>query len=61
VDLRDLVVQLTTSNLALLRRAEDPILDSNLLDCVPNFMRDICLSAVERCAQLQRDYRDWGP
>ncbi|GFF40887.1 hypothetical protein IFM46972_06363, partial [Aspergillus udagawae] len=57
--LRDLVVQLTTSNLECLRRAEDPTLDSKLLDLVPSFMRDICLSAVERCAQLQRDYGDW--
>ncbi|GIJ91266.1 hypothetical protein Asppvi_010231 [Aspergillus pseudoviridinutans] len=50
--LRDLVVQLTTNNLPLLRRAADPILHDNLLECIPSFMRDICLSAVERCAQL---------
>ncbi|GIK03872.1 hypothetical protein Aspvir_007947 [Aspergillus viridinutans] len=56
--LRDLVVQLTTNNLPLLREV-DPILDSNLLEGVPSFMRDICLSAVERCVQLQRDHGDW--
>ncbi|PKX90606.1 BTB/POZ domain-containing protein [Aspergillus novofumigatus IBT 16806] len=57
---RDLVVQLTTDNLPLLRRGVNPILDGDLLDRVPSFMRDICLSAVERCAQLQRDSGEWG-
>ncbi|KAF4226513.1 hypothetical protein CNMCM8980_004733 [Aspergillus fumigatiaffinis] len=58
--LRDLVLQLTTDNLPLLSREVNPILDGELLDRVPSFMRDICLSAVERCAQLQRNHGGWG-
>jgi hypothetical protein len=58
--LRDLVLQLTTAHLPLLRGAADSILDGYLLDRVPGFMCDICLSLVERCAQLQRDSGDWG-
>jgi hypothetical protein len=52
--LRGLVVQLSTNNMPLLRKAADPLLGGgDLLKHVPSFMRDICLSAVERCAQLQ--------
>ncbi|RLL97477.1 hypothetical protein CFD26_106509 [Aspergillus turcosus] len=58
--LRDLVVQLTTDNLSLLRAKVNPVLDDNLLEDVPSFMRDICLSAVERCAEFQRDSQRLG-
>ncbi|KAF7169365.1 hypothetical protein CNMCM5623_002128 [Aspergillus felis] len=46
-ELRDLVIQMTTDNLLLLRAGENPILDRTLLEMVPNFMLDICLSALD--------------
>ncbi|GIK02037.1 hypothetical protein Aspvir_006080 [Aspergillus viridinutans] len=58
--LRDLVVQMATDNLVLLRASENPILDGVLLEAVPNFMLDICLSALDRCAKYQREYKRWG-
>jgi hypothetical protein len=58
--LRDLVVQMTTNNLLLLRANDNPILDGTFLEEVPNFMLEICLSALDRCAKHQREYRGWG-
>ncbi|RAH59408.1 hypothetical protein BO85DRAFT_458525 [Aspergillus piperis CBS 112811] len=52
--LRDLVVQLTTDNLKALRSGDDPIFCNSLLASVPNFMLDICLSTLDRCAEYQR-------
>ncbi|KAF4231148.1 hypothetical protein CNMCM8980_005372 [Aspergillus fumigatiaffinis] len=58
--LRDLVVQMTTDNLLLLRANDNPILDGTFLEVVPNFMLEICVSAVDRCAKHQREYGGWG-
>ncbi|KAE8392509.1 hypothetical protein BDV23DRAFT_170833 [Aspergillus alliaceus] len=58
--LRDLVVQMTTDNLMLLRANGNPILDGTFLEVVPNFMLEICLSALDRCAKHQKEYRKWG-
>ncbi|KAH1393365.1 hypothetical protein V6000_004593 [Aspergillus fumigatus] len=58
--LRDLVVQMTTDNLLLLRANNNPILDGTFLEAVPNFMLEICLSALDRCAKHQREYRGWS-
>lgn len=59
--LRDLVVQLTTDNLKTLRSGGDPIFCNSLLASVPNFMLDVCLSTLDRCAEYQRQQdRIWG-
>jgi hypothetical protein len=52
--LRDLVVQLTTDNLKTLRSGGNPIFCNSLLTSVPNFMLDVCLSTLDRCAEYQR-------
>lgn len=59
--LRDLVVQLTTDNLKALRSGGDPIFCNSLLASVPNFMLDVCLSTLDRCAEYQRQQPGiWG-
>ncbi|GJP89766.1 BTB/POZ domain protein [Aspergillus niger] len=59
--LRDLVVQLTTDNLKALRSGGDPIFCNSLLASVPNFMLDVCLSTLDRCAEYQRQQAGiWG-
>ncbi|GLA10276.1 hypothetical protein AnigIFM60653_002371, partial [Aspergillus niger] len=52
--LRDLVVQLTTDNLKILRNGDNPILCDGLLESVPKFMLEVCLSTLDKCAEYQR-------
>ncbi|RDH26340.1 BTB/POZ domain protein [Aspergillus welwitschiae] len=52
--LRDLVVQLTTDNLKILRDGDNPILCDRLLESVPKFMLEVWLSTLDKCAQYQR-------
>ncbi|KAB8211824.1 hypothetical protein BDV34DRAFT_61776 [Aspergillus parasiticus] len=52
--LRDLVVQLTTGNLNILRSGENPIFCDGLLESVPKFMLEVCLSTLDKCANYQR-------
>ncbi|RDH26971.1 hypothetical protein BDQ94DRAFT_164045 [Aspergillus welwitschiae] len=60
--IRDLVVQLTTDNLKILRSGKDPIFSDRLLASVPKFMLEICLSTLDKCAgyQRQQQYERWG-
>lgn len=66
--LRDLLVRLTTYKLYTLRDRRPvlrgnplrPILDENLLERIPSFMRDMCISAINMCEELQLEERMRG-
>ncbi|GAA93086.1 hypothetical protein AKAW_11198 [Aspergillus luchuensis IFO 4308] len=52
--LRDLVVQLTTDNLKIVRDGDNPILCDGLLESVPKFMLEVWFSTLDKCAKYQR-------
>ncbi|PYH28311.1 uncharacterized protein BO87DRAFT_285522, partial [Aspergillus neoniger CBS 115656] len=52
--LRDLVVQLTTDDLNILRSGGNPIFCDSLLEPVPKFMLEVRLSTLDKCAEYQR-------
>ncbi|RLL94481.1 hypothetical protein CFD26_103110 [Aspergillus turcosus] len=58
--LRDIVVQLTRNNLPQLRSGQNPILSDQLLKLVPQFMLDICVSAMDECARYQKHSPAWA-
>lgn len=55
--LRDLVIQLTTYSLRLLRDSDSPVFDRTFLELVPDFLLEIGLSATQRCAEYQKKYQ----
>lgn len=58
--LRDIVVQLTRNSLSQLRSGENPTLSDQLLKLVPQFMFDICVSAMDECARYQKHSPAWA-
>lgn len=57
--LRDIVVQLTRHNLPSLRTRQNPILSNKPFKRVPQFMLEICVSAMDECARYQKDSPAW--
>ncbi|RHZ46513.1 BTB/POZ domain-containing protein [Aspergillus thermomutatus] len=57
--LRDIVVGLTRNNLPDLRTRQNPILSAHLLELIPQFMLDICVSTMDECARYQKHSPAW--
>ncbi|PLB47583.1 hypothetical protein P170DRAFT_360772, partial [Aspergillus steynii IBT 23096] len=52
--LRNLIIQMIKDNLGMLRAKENPILDKTLLKIIPDFILEICLSALDKCAEQDK-------
>ncbi|GFF71496.1 hypothetical protein IFM53868_00577 [Aspergillus udagawae] len=58
--LRDIAVQLTRHNLPHLRTGQNPILSAHLLERLPQFMLEICVSTMDECARYQKHSPAWA-